>query len=73
MDIFFQHVRRMFPEASEECSFAEWWVHTRPHNSGHQLHFDSDDEGVKRGVSGQALHPHCSTVLCLDENVGVQH
>ena len=73
MDIFFQHARRMFQEASEDYSFAEWWVHTRPHNSGHQLHFDSDDEGVKRGVSGQPLHPHCSTVLCLDENVGVQH
>ena len=62
----------MFPEASEECSFAEWWVHTRPHNSEHQLHFDSDDELVKRGVSGQALHPHSSTVLYLDENVGGQ-
>ena len=24
----------------EECVYAEWWVHTRPHSSGHQLHFD---------------------------------
>ena len=31
----------------EECVYAEWWVHTRPHSSGHQLHFDSDNEGTE--------------------------
>jgi hypothetical protein len=31
----------------EECVYAEWWVHTRPHSSGHQLHFDSDNEGIQ--------------------------
>ena len=31
----------------EECVYAEWWVHTRPHSSGHQLHFDSDNEGIE--------------------------
>ena len=28
------------------CQYAEWWVHSRPHTSGHQLHFDSDNEGM---------------------------
>ena len=23
----------------------EWWAHRRPHSSGHQMHFDSDNEG----------------------------
>ena len=26
--------------------FAEWWAHCRPHGVGHQLHFDSDAEGL---------------------------
>ena len=33
-------------EGGEECLYAEWWVHTRPHTSGHQMHFDSDNEGM---------------------------
>lgn len=33
-----------FPAAAE-ARFAEWWAHCRPHPSGHQLHFDSDNEG----------------------------
>lgn len=38
----------------------EWWAHCRPHTSGHQLHFDSDDEGC-----GGARHPLLSVVLFL--------
>ena len=26
--------------------FAELWAHNRPHATGHQMHFDSDDEGA---------------------------
>ena len=70
IDILFRNVQRMFPDAAKDCNFAEWWVHTRPHSSGHQLHFDSDDEGLKRGVGGKPVHPMCSTVLYLEEGVG---
>ena len=35
---------RHFPQA-REAKYAEWWAHCRPHCSGHQMHFDSDDEG----------------------------
>lgn len=47
------------------AKFAEWWCHCRPHSSGHQLHFDSDDEG-----RGGVRNPLCSSVLTLSRNVG---
>ena len=47
---------------SEEARFAELWAHRRPHASGHQLHFDSDDEG-----RGGVRNPLVSTVLYLSE------
>ena len=40
--------------------FAEWWAHCRPHACGHQLHFDSDDEG-----RGGVRNPICSVVVYL--------
>ena len=40
-------VGKMGAGEGEECVYAEWWVHTRPHSSGHQLHFDSDNEGIE--------------------------
>ena len=39
---------------------AEWWCHSRPHSSGHQMHFDSDDEGI-----GGVRNPIISTVTCV--------
>src|SRR4051812_969890 len=42
------------------ATHAEWWAHCRPHASGHQLHFDSDDEG-----RGGVRNPSVSTVLYL--------
>ena len=53
-------VSQAFPQVMEECTAAEWWCHNRPHSSGHQLHFDSDDEG-----RGGVRNPICSTVLHL--------
>ena len=51
---------------AESARFAEIWAHRRPHTSGHQLHFDSDDEGV-----GGVRNPLVSTVLYLsDEGCG---
>lgn len=47
---------------------AEWWVHSRPHSNGHQLHFDSDETRI---MSGRApAHPLVSSVLYLNDTVG---
>ena len=54
-----------FPRA-REATAAEWWAHCRPHGSGHQLHFDSDDEG-KGGV---IRHPICSAIVFVTGDVG---
>lgn len=53
-----------FPELPQ-TRYVEMWAHNRPHASGHQLHFDSDDEG-----RGGVRNPVCSTILYLsnDEN-----
>ena len=37
-------VRARFPRA-RAAKYVEWWAHCRPHGVGHQLHFDSHDEG----------------------------
>lgn len=68
MDQLIRLVQRVvtphFPEvAHAKC--AEWWAHCRPHPHGHQLHFDSDNEGMD-GVR----NPIVSTVLYLSEGVG---
>ncbi len=42
--------------------FAEMWAHHRPHCSGHQLHFDSDNEG-----RGEVKHPLVSSIIYLSE------
>ncbi|KAG5178768.1 hypothetical protein JKP88DRAFT_201455 [Tribonema minus] len=59
-------VCRKQPQAKQAC-FAEWWAHCRPHSSGHQLHFDSDNEG-----QGTVRNPILSSVIYLheDESVG---
>ena len=45
--------------------YAEFWAHCRPHCSGHQMHFDSDDEG-RDGIR----NPIISTVLYLNDYLG---
>ncbi|OQR96566.1 hypothetical protein THRCLA_07246 [Thraustotheca clavata] len=55
---------KRFPNV-KNAKFAEWWTHCRPHNSGHQLHFDSADEG-RDGVR----NPIVSTVMFLEAPVG---
>lgn len=47
-----------------QASAAEWWAHCRPHSSGHQFHFDSDDEG--RG--GIVRNPIVSCVVYLTDS-----
>eukprot|EP00984_Skeletonema_dohrnii_P008862 scaffold3303_cov93-Skeletonema_dohrnii-CCMP3373.AAC.2 len=47
--------------------YVEMWAHNRPHASGHQLHFDSDDEG-----RGGVRNPIISTILYIadgDDNI----
>jgi hypothetical protein len=50
-----------FPRA-EHARYAEWWAHCRPHGVGHQLHFDSDDEG-----QGGVRNPLVSSALYLSD------
>ncbi|GAB5037613.1 Hypothetical protein NocV09_09200010 [Nannochloropsis oceanica] len=45
---------------------AEWWAHCRRHAEGHQLHFDSLDEG-----KGYVRHPLISCVVYLSEIQGL--
>jgi hypothetical protein len=51
---------RKFP-ALPQANYVEVWAHNRPHASGHQLHFDSDNEG--RG--GVIKNPIVSTILYI--------
>lgn len=46
-----------YPEV-KNAKFAEWWAHCRPHASGHQMHYDSENEG-----QGRVRHPIVSCVL----------
>jgi len=55
------HVAAAQPKVARAAS-AEWWSHCRPHATGHQLHFDSADEG--RGAGGPK-HPIASSALYL--------
>lgn len=49
----------------QNARYAEWWAHCRPHSSGHQMHFDSEDEG-----QGELRHPIVSTVLYISDRGG---
>ena len=69
MDAVVRHVWRVaahaFPKA-KDATAAEWWAHCRPHGSGHQMHFDSDDEGM----GGVIRHPICSAIVFVTGGVG---
>jgi hypothetical protein len=52
-----------FSALSTETQFVEMWAHNRPHASGHQMHFDSDDEG-----RGGVRNPIISTILYITGN-----
>ena len=69
LDIIIRKIQRqiseVFPDVNE-CKYCEWWAHCRPHSSGHQLHFDSDDEG-----RGGVRNPVCSTVINISSDVGM--
>jgi hypothetical protein len=50
----------VFPQLKGGVNFVEWWSHNRTHSHGHQLHFDSDNEGI-----GTVRNPICSAILYL--------
>ena len=53
-----------FPDL-RQCGYVEWWAHSRSHERGHQLHWDSDAEGLN-GLR----HPIVSSIIYLSENIG---
>ena len=59
-----QHLIQDFPQL-DAATTVEMWAHNRPHASGHQLHFDSDNEG-QDGVR----NPILSTILYLTGDAG---
>eukprot|EP00979_Chaetoceros_neogracilis_P010739 scaffold2581_cov280-Chaetoceros_neogracile.AAC.3 len=54
-----------FPQL-KQARYVEMWAHNRPHASGHQLHFDSDDEG-----KGGVRNPIISTILYLSTSPNI--
>lgn len=68
MDRLFEHVRTSltpyFPSL-DKAKYCEWWTHNRHHSASHQLHFDSDNEGIN-GLR----HPLLTVVLYLTDDVG---
>ncbi len=62
----FTFIKSKFPEKAKRIKKAEWWAHCRPHNMGHQMHYDSENEG-----KGFVRHPIFSTVLYLSEDCHV--
>lgn len=66
-------LRKKFP-LLRKAKFVEMWAHNRPHASGHQLHFDSDDEGRSRSKknknecnSNNGDHDKDDNIDCNDE------
>lgn len=57
-------LRLKFPNL-ENVTKVEMWAHNRPHASGHQMHFDSDDEG-----RGGVRNPVISTILYITAGCG---
>lgn len=57
-------LRKKFPKM-KNAKFIEMWAHNRPHPSGHQCHFDSDDEGA-----GGVRNPIISTILYVSADSG---
>jgi hypothetical protein len=55
-------LRTKFPSI-RQARYVEMWSHNRPHSTGHQLHFDSDNEGLGEKIK----NPLVSTILYLNE------
>jgi hypothetical protein len=50
----------------QNYTYCEMWAHNRPHATGHQFHFDSDNEGCTETIR----NPICSCVVYLTDDAG---
>lgn len=48
----------------KNASYCEMWAHNRYHATGHQFHFDSDNEGCTEEIR----NPICSCIVYLSDN-----
>jgi hypothetical protein len=67
IDYIHSQVIAFFPNLSR-CKYAEWWVHSRPHCSGHQLHFDSDETAIDQGEKPN--HPIVTMIIYVTDSLG---
>ena len=66
IDFLYQKLLISYPEIFQDAQLAEWWVHSRPHCCGHQLHYDSDESRIEAG--GTPNHPVATVVLYLSQD-----
>ncbi|GAX28302.1 methyl-CpG-binding domain protein 4 [Fistulifera solaris] len=57
---------RLKSSSIQQATAVELWAHNRPHASGHQFHFDTDNEGC----GGVVQHPIVTCILYLDAPCG---
>lgn len=57
-------IAHFLPQLSADVVMAEWWLHSRAHTSNHQLHYDTDEQRLRRGAGVHC--PAVSTVLYLE-------
>lgn len=57
-------IARFFPRLAASTVMAEWWLHSRAHTANHQLHYDTDEQRLRRGAGVHC--PAVSTVFYLD-------
>ena len=48
LSVFARHIIVYAQEAASAGLVAEWWLHSRPHTAGHQLHYDTDEASLRR-------------------------
>ncbi|GKY90567.1 hypothetical protein MPSEU_000030400 [Mayamaea pseudoterrestris] len=54
------------PSAAKQAKYLELWAHNRPIATGHQLHFDSDNEGADAVIK----HPLTTSIIYLTSHGG---
>eukprot|EP01038_Epipyxis_sp_PR26KG_P010057 gene10057-13517_t len=67
IDCLFDVACERFPSCCK-ANYAEWWVHSRPHYNGHQLHFDSDETRILKG--NKPAHPIVSLAVYISDGIG---
>lgn len=49
------------------CTHCEMWAHNRPSATGHQMHFDTDNEGICDSDCSAVRHPLVTCILYLTD------